>query len=168
MKARPHPDPSRRRTLPKRPRPGSILEIKTPGGLGYLQVVGKDPEYGELIRVFPGSRPHRPSSFEEFVSRNDSYYVFFPAGAAVRRGLVSIVGFEEISPNVPVPPLMRRPGGRTPGGRVLNWFVRSPGGAEEFIEELTPEQAKLPLAVIWNDTLLAERIDERWRPELQR
>ena len=59
-------------------------------GLGYAQYVAHDTTLGPQIRVLPGVHKERPT-LPALVQQKALYYVHFPLGAAVRRGLVGIV-----------------------------------------------------------------------------
>jgi hypothetical protein len=63
-------------------------------------------------------------------------------------------------------PPMRRPGGRDAGGKVLNWWIHDDNG-EKKVDRLNENQRHYSLAVIWNDTLLIERIYSGWLPEVE-
>lgn len=148
---------------PSRTKFGDVFEIKTARGLGYFQFVNKHPEFGQLIRVLPGIHEERPADLSKLSAEKEVYFVFFPVTAAVSKALVEKIG------NFAVPiwaqgiPLMRRPGARAPGGKVLTWFIVNDRG-EKLVKELSEDQRQLSLAVIWNDTLLAERIAAGWKP----
>jgi hypothetical protein len=88
----------------KRPKIGDVVEIRTPKGLGYFQYVERDPTLGPRIRVLPGTFDERPN-IGAVAMRKAAYYVHFPLGAAVSRGLVAIVG----SAPLPDPGPARRP-----------------------------------------------------------
>jgi hypothetical protein len=77
---------------------GDIVEITTGKGLVYAQYTHKHKMYGALLRVFRKFHGVRPSDFTELVRNRAAFMCFFPLGAAVNRGIVSIAG------NVVVPP----------------------------------------------------------------
>jgi hypothetical protein len=60
---------------------------------------------------------------------------------------------------------MRLAGAHLPGGKILNWWALE-DGKERRLGELTPEQRRWSIAETINDTLLIERIEEDWRPEM--
>lgn len=144
--------------------PGLVLEIKTSAGLAYFQYVSRHPEYGELIRVLPGVFRTRPEDAESLALKEELYAVFFPVAAALRHGIVSKVGRGVIPSGKWKNRKMRRPGARAKGGRILTWVIEGDEDSE-VVNELTADQLKLPMAVIWNDTMLKERVADRWRPE---
>jgi hypothetical protein len=151
----------------KRPKLGDIVEIKTPDGLAYAQFVNKHdqpPNYGPLIRVLPGLYKSRPSDFFDLVSQPERFLVFFPLGPAVSRGIVTVVANEPIPDHLIGFPILRSPGARDASGRILNWWLWD-GRTKWRVDELSADQRKLSLAVIWNDTLLIQRIVEGWSPE---
>jgi hypothetical protein len=153
--------------MPKRPRIGDIVELRTSQGLAYAQYTHKHtapPVYGELIRVLPHIHPSRPCSFADLVSQKELFFVFFPLGSAVRRNIVTLVGNMEVPDRCREFPLFRT-GFRAPDtGRVDKWWLWD-GKREWPIGELTPEQRELPVRECINDTLLVERIVSGWLPQ---
>ncbi|MBQ9226348.1 MAG: hypothetical protein IJ177_09210 [Fibrobacter sp.] len=84
----------------KRPKIGDIIEIPTRSGFAYAQFTHKHSMYGALLRVHNTVYQTRQSLdvIQLVVSvREPDFSVFFPLGAAVHRGIVSIVG------NAPIP-----------------------------------------------------------------
>jgi hypothetical protein len=141
---------------------GDIVEIKTGKGLVYAQYTHKHQQYGALLRVFRKFYGVRPSDFTELVRSRPAFMCFFPLGAAVNRGIVSIVD------NVVVPPEAFptfRGGVIDPStGKVKVWWLWD-GEREWRVGELTAEQRRLSFSEVWNDTLLIERIESGWTPE---
>jgi hypothetical protein len=146
------------------PRVGDVIEFQTGIGFAYAQVIAKIPSWGPLIRVLAGAWEHRPQSLEGVAAASHRFYVFFPVGAAISRGLVAFVG------NVPVPgsarefPLLRQRGRVESDGQVTSWWLWD--GAKKWrVGQLTPEQKRLSIAELINDTLLVARVENDWRPE---
>jgi hypothetical protein len=75
----------------RRPRIGDLIEIQTPAGLGYVQYVARDKVMGPQIRVLPGAFAERPD-LGNLALEKALYYVHIPLGAAVSRGLLTLVG----------------------------------------------------------------------------
>lgn len=147
----------------KRPRIGDVIEIPTPKGLAYAQYTHKHPRYGALIRVLPGLYKSRPAEYSALVQQVERFFVFFPVGAAVARGIVSLIAHGIVPERCQPFPLFRD-GVKDPAtGRVETWWLWD-GEREWRVGELTPEQRNLPIRSIWNDTLLIERIMEGWSP----
>lgn len=144
-------------------KPGDVFILRTPKGDAYLQYTLKNPEYGQLLRVLPGLHVQPPASLTELVQDKEVFFVFFPLQAAVNRGLVRFVANHEVPLWAQGLPVMRRPGGRAPNGKPLNWILWD--GTEEWrVDKLSEEEAEMSLAVIWNDTLLIERLCAGWLP----
>ncbi len=101
-------------------------------------------------------RPNRPGPLPR------KLLAFHPAIAAVVRGLASGVGH---LPARGVPIRLRRPGARV-GTEVRTWIIEDRSG-EVVREKLSAEERRLPIAVIWNQELLAQRVAEGWRPEME-
>jgi hypothetical protein len=100
----------------------------------------------------------------EIAAANHRFYVFFPVGAAINRGLVTFVG------NVPLPvsmrefPLLRQRGRIELGGEVTSWWLWD-GTKKWRVGQLTAKQKRLSIAELMNDTLLVARVENDWRPE---
>jgi hypothetical protein len=142
---------------------GDIVEIPLTAGFGYAIVSHKHDKYGHLLRVFEGTWEYPLDRLEELLDRGEQFMCFFPLGAAVRRKIVSIAG------NLPVPESMTafpifRSGLVNTNRKVDNWFLWD-GEKSWRIGDLKPEQRKLPVRGIWNDTLLVDRIESGYRPE---
>lgn len=148
-----------------RPTPGDVYEVKTPKGLGYFQYVCTNREMGELIRVLPGTHHQQSHDFFNVASQEELCFVYFPLAAAVRRNLVRHAGHAALPPHAREHPEMRAPGFIDSSGRVHNWFFWDGERWKGRVDKLTPAQARLSIAEVWNDTLLAERIAANWRPE---
>jgi len=148
----------------KRPRPGDIAEIMTPTGMGYFQFCWKDSSLGYFVRVFSETYLTRPTDFALIAAAPERFTVFFPLGAAASRGLVQLVANEVIPERHRGRTPLRRRGAIDREGRVITWIIDD-GVEQSVVSTLTPEQAQLSPAAIWNDTLLAERIAAGWKPE---
>jgi len=149
-----------------RPRPGDVFELATSKGYAYIQCCLKHPRYTYLIRILPGMYETQPSSLKDLATRREAFFVFFPLGAAARRGIVRWVTNEALPKWAQKQPLMRLEGGSAPGGKVLNWRLWDGGTKETLVQKLTDDQKKVSIAEIWNDTLLIERICQGWKPEV--
>jgi len=149
--------------MPKAPKIGDVIEVRTSRGLAYIQYVFRHtspPVYGELVRVLPGIYESEPD-LHELAQQKERFFVFYPVVAACRRGLARVVGKEDVSGFRF--PLMRQPGFRDKDGKVLDWYLWD-GEQTSPLEELTEEMKQLSIAAIWNHELLIERIDEGWSP----
>jgi hypothetical protein len=148
----------------KKPRPGDLLELETPRGLAYVQYTGKHPKYGGAIRVFPGLFfETRPQDWNSLLS-HESYFTFYPVGAAAWHGLVKIVANLPLPPEGLFPARFRRSGWITKEGKVTLWFICE-GDQETRRTELSAEEKKLSIASIWNHEFLIDSLVEEWRPE---
>jgi hypothetical protein len=143
-----------------RPKIGDIVEIGTPSGYAYAQYSHhhyQPPTFGALLRVLPGLYQQRPQLLGELVQGPERFFVFFPLGAAVRRGIVSIVGHADIPERIKSFPLFRDGIVDPATGRVEKWWLWD-GQREWQVGELTPDQQQLPMRQIVNDTFLIEKI----------
>jgi hypothetical protein len=146
-------------------RVGDVFEIDTPRGLAYFQYTFKHPDFGQLIRVLDGVFTARPKDIADLVRKAERFFVFFPLSAAAHRKIVRWVATFELPSRLHGMPSMRRPGGRTPSGKVLNWRIFNPmDESERLVASLSEEERNLSLIAIWNDTLLCERICSGWKP----
>jgi len=76
---------------------GDVVELNTNRGFSYLHYTHKHRQYGALLRAFAGFHEARPSSLTELMVGASVFQCFFPLGAAVDQGIVSIVGNVELS-----------------------------------------------------------------------
>jgi hypothetical protein len=141
-----------------RARVGDVLELDAPRGCVYLQYLGKHPQYGDAVCVCRAPHAIRPAIVVDLF--RDSYVAFYPAAAAVSRGLAKIVGR---LPAESMPSRLRRPGARV-GREVRTWIIEEPSG-EIVKHALSAEELRLPIAAIWNHEMLLQRVEEGWRPE---
>jgi hypothetical protein len=88
------------------------------------------------------------------------YEIFYPVSAALSHGVAVVVGH---IPTQGLPNRLRRPGARI-GRKIETWIIEDAVG-EVLRRELSGEERALPIAVIWNHALLAQRVHEGWRPE---
>jgi len=151
------------KTVPKRPKIGSVIEIEVPSGFAYAQCINKHvvpPHWGFLIRVFPTIHTTPPTEFGEIISGPELFKIFFPVGAAVARNIVKIVAQETVPEAFRAFPLFRA-SNSTPESYKGGWWLWD-GEKEWYIGELTVEQRQYPIRSICNDTRLIERIEEGW------
>ncbi len=146
--------------MSKRPKLGDIVEIPLPGnGTGYAQYTHKHKQYGALLRVFQIRR-----KVEDIADLSNSplqFTSFFPLGAAVNRGIVSIVGNLPVKDEFQAFPIFRT-GVVNASGVVEVWWLWD-GESETRIGKLTPKQMEYPIRGVINDTLLIERICTGWQ-----
>jgi hypothetical protein len=147
-----------------RPRIGDVIAIPTPAGEGYAQYTHDHEDYGELIRVLPGTLEQEPGDLQALVDQRERFNVFFPLAAALRQGIVNVVA------NAAVPRAAHdfprfRAGIPVPGepGKYQRWYIWD--GAEEWpVDELSDEQRDLSIREIVNDTMLVKLIVSGWSP----
>jgi len=137
---------------------GDLFEICTSKGFAYAQYSHHNALCGALIRVLPGLFDQRPDHLRSIVTKNHLFVVFFPVQEAVDKHLVEIVG------NYPIPveaqqfPLFRAGAINVLTGTVKTWWLWD-GDKEWKVERMSPEEMRLPLREIVNDTLLIEKIE---------
>lgn len=157
----------------KRPRIGDIYELKVPSGLAYVQYTHEGEDNGELVRVLPGIHSSRPDDFASLSEQKELYFIFCLLAHGLRRGEIEMVSNQPVPERARPFPTMRKAGGRSREGRVLNWHighglrlytVQEMQNAL-YTRELTPEQKKLSIAEIWPISTLAAEIEKGWMPE---
>ena len=146
------------------PKPGDLIEMRTARGLAYAQVTHKVQLFGTLIRVLEPIVPERPSDLEAIARSRERFVTFFPVAAAVKREIVTLAGSASIPPHARKFPLLRQRGNVLADGVVADWWLFD-GSRQWRVGRLAPDQARLSIAEVVNDTLLRERIDSDWRPE---
>lgn len=142
---------------------GDIFEIPTPKGLAYGQYLLRHKEYGALVRMFSKFHDQRPRELAE-TTGDVQFICFFPLQAAVNKNIVTIVGNASIPIEASTLPTFRTGEEDPATGKVAVWWFWD-GEKEWPVGALTPEQRKMPMRGIWNDTLIIERLIEGWRPE---
>lgn len=143
---------------------GDVIEIKTKNGWSYAQYTHKHTQYGALLRVFGDIYKSRLEDFSELVKSNPAFMCFFPLGAAVDQGIVSVVGNTDLPVESRVFPTFRAGVVDPATRRVGVWWLWD-GEKEWRVGELTSDQRHLSIRGVWNDTLLIERLESGWRPE---
>lgn len=150
-------------TKRRKVRLGDIIEVPTSKGHAYAQYINDHPMWGQLICVFDAVFYARPASFDAISAGPTRFKVFFPLAAAVQAGIFEVICNQPIAgDNQPFP--VFRDGNADSNGRVTVWYLWD-GVREWKIGALTPEQRKLPLRSIWNDTMLIHKIENGWTPE---
>jgi hypothetical protein len=146
---------------------GNIVEIQTSKGLAYAQYShkhDKPPKYGALLRVFDQIFQEQPADLEGLTRLPIQFSIFFPLQTAVNQNIVKIVGNITVPENLRSFPLFRSGTPDRETKKVATWWLWD-GEREWRVGELTPEQRKLPIEGVWNDTMLIRRIESGWRPE---
>lgn len=149
--------------MPKRVQIGDIIEIPTAKGLAYAQYTHQHPTHGGLIRVFDTLFENRPGDFSKLVAGPVRFSTFFPVRAAINRSIFQIVGHENVAPHNQSFPIFRNGIAEPTTKKVAVWWFWD-GEREWKVGEITPEQRKMPIAGVWNDTMLVERIEAGWTP----
>ena len=150
--------------MAKRVRIGDVVEIPTRRGLAYVQYTHEVERWGSLLRVLPSFFPSRPDRFDQLVLQPHRFVTFFPLRAAVSRKIFEVVDNQPLSPEAQAFPLFRKAGFVDREGKVHDWWLWD-GNRQWQVGQLSPEQRRLPMLGVWNDTLLIARIEEEWLPE---
>lgn len=146
---------------------GDIVEIQTSKGLAYALYShkhDKPPKYGALLRVFDQLFQERPKDIQGLAKLPIRFSAFFPLQAAVKQDIVKVIGNITVPENLKPFPLFRSGIPDKTTKKIATWWLWN-GEKSWRIGELTPEQRKLPLRGILNDTMLIHQIETGWRPE---
>lgn len=153
--------------MPKRARKGDVVEISTKRGFAYAQYLLRHEQMGALVRALPGFFSERPTRFTDLVTQSPRFITFFPVGAAVHRGIFPVVAHVPVSEAGQRLPLFKARGHIDRQGRVHDWRIRDGERERRISGRLPPKYHSLPEWEIINDTLLIERLEEDWTPELE-
>ncbi len=148
-----------------RSRIGDIFEIKTRLGLAYAQITHRIPSWGQLIRVIDGFFPSRPFDLEDLAMYETRFVTFFPADAALSRGIFERVGNASMpSPDQRFPVFKSGIPAQDTRRVGDNWWLWD-GKIERRVGRLRSDQKRFPIRQIINDTMLIHRIESGWLPE---
>ncbi|MDO6967118.1 hypothetical protein [Rhizobium alvei] len=150
--------------MKKVPKIGDVVEFKSESGYIYAHYSHKHKTFGPLLRVFREIRKKRPENFDVIVTETPQYLVFFPLHAAVKQGVVEIVGNASIPLQAQPFPLFRN-GIADPITKKIDIWWLWDGEKEWRVGKLTEEQRKLSMLQIVNDTALIERVEAGYKPE---
>lgn len=139
---------------------GTILEVPTANGGAYVQVCGRHPNYGWLVRALPGLFAERPD-LEALVRRPSRFVTFFAPAPYLDRGDLDIVGSTDVPTDESGVPVMKV-GLKRPDGS-WRWWTWD-GEREVERAALTPEEANLPVRGVVNLALLRTMIVTDWEP----
>jgi hypothetical protein len=140
---------------------GDIVEFQTPVGKVFALYTHKHAKYGSLLRVFEHINKSHPMEISDVIGKSVQFSCFFPLNSAVARGIVSVVGNIPVPSNLSAFPIFRDGIADPRTGKVAVWWLWD-GEKEWRVERLTPEQRKMPIRGIWNDTLLVDRAMSGW------
>jgi len=157
----------------QKPKIGDIYEIKMPSGLAYVQYTHETEDGTHLIRVLPGIYSSRPYDLVALSQQKELYFIFTVLTHALRKKELALISNQPIPEWAKPFPIMRKPGGRERGGKILNWCIGHGLRLNTIkdiqqalhVRELTPEQKKLSVAQIWPVSTLAMEIERGWLPE---
>ena len=142
---------------------GDVFEIQTSKGFGYFQCIKESPSYeSELIRIFKGVyRDVDEAQIEILVEKEESFYIQFPLKYGVKKKVIRYVGNYLVPKTVEIPKFFRDK--HIVKGEFVSWHIIDGETLMiQSVKELTAEQRRLSPAGMWNDTLLAERIENGW------
>ena len=131
--------------MAKRVKIGDIMQILTSEGISYAQVTHKNPRYGYLIMVFPGTYPKTPKDFNSVVDQRPQFSAFFPVQQAVNQGLFAIVANVAVSDRNALFPIFRS-GLRGKDGKIMgSWWLWDGETETRLDRPLTNEEKNIQL-----------------------
>ncbi len=144
-------------------RPGDIIEVRVLKGYAYLQYVGFHPEYLETVHVMLGIRETRPNDLRSLAG-SPGYIAFYEASLSVSLGWTRVVDNWTLPDGVEIPSRIRREAATDKAGNMTSWVLEN-GAQSVTVEQLSADDARLPIGVSWNHEMLVKRISQGWRPE---
>ena len=139
-----------------RVKPGLAFSIICDRGFAIGLYTHKHLRLGELVWLADGFWDEEPTASDVANIRSWRWCVFFPLGAAVRRGLVTPIADVAIPAELVEFPTLRN------GSKRQGWFRLQDGD----LNSLDPTtDASLPIAMLVNDTRLKEMLVTGWEPE---
>ena len=146
---------------------GDVLKIETSKGIAYIQYVQSPLNSNEIemTKVFYKLHSEPICINDKFISdnENDFFFLSFPVKAAEKKGILNFVDNVPLNKNFQAPIHFRT---ENPFGKGWNIVDKS---LDKYVEtgllNLTEEQKKLSPWGVWNDTLLAENLENGWRLE---
>lgn len=144
---------------------GDVFEIETSKGIAFFQYVHKDETIGSLIRILPSLHEGTQNDLlNDLVKQKELYFIHFPLGPALSRGIVRKVGNYPISNEFVLPQKFRD--SYIVNGEFICWhIVDYETWKRDRVEVLTHEQKQLSPWGTWNDTMLKEKLVEGWTLE---
>ena len=150
----------------KRVKNGDVFEISTKRGIAYFQCVKEaKPTECEVIRILPGVYSiDQIKNLDELVKQDEVFFIQFPLKYAVKQNCVRLIGNYPVPEQVKLPKYYRDK--HIVKGEFVSWHIVDAKTLKiRAVKELSEEEKHLSPAGIWNDTLLAERIAEEWKPD---
>jgi hypothetical protein len=153
--------------MPKRVRIGDVVEIQTKRGLVYAHYVLNHDEMGALLKLAQGFFEQQPGDFAQLMGKPARFVAFFPLGAAINRKIFKVVGNIPVSDADEKLPQFIASGHIDRKGCVHNWLLKDNDRTIRLGRMLRKEHRSLPHWEIINDTLLIERLEDDWSPEIE-
>jgi len=127
--------------------------------MACFQLIQFDPAIGALVRVFPEIREESVLT-SELMNSTAQFFTYVALSAMQRAGLVVRLG----AAPAPAAPAMRTPGGVSPDGKPLNWWIFAPDGARHRVDTLSAEEERLSIREVITADTLYDRVVTAWTP----
>lgn len=139
---------------------GSILEVATISGYGYLQTTHRDGWAGDVLRVLPGlfADPLSDEAIDRLAMEEESYFILTVASMVAHEDGVRVVGHRPIPERAQGMPPFR-----------FAWRFNDPhrsvyvDGQQVFVERFTPEQETWSLLQHLPIDEIKQRIERQWQ-----
>lgn len=145
---------------------GDLFQIKTSKGLAYFQCVKETSATEcEVIRILPGVFESTDNiNLNALIELKEVFFVQFPLKYALKQNVIKLIGNYPVPKDVQLPKFYRDK--HIVKNEFVSWHIINSDTLHiRSVKELSEDEKKLSPAGIWNDTLLAERIAEGWKPE---
>jgi hypothetical protein len=146
---------------------GDVFEIATQAGLAYLQYTHRRGAFGVLVRVIEGIFAERPSDIVALVRAPTRFFVFYPVGPALNRGLIARVARAEVPTHAADFPILRVSGLRDPITKESDWWLWD-GVREWHVGRLSEQEREFSVRSIVNHAMLVSMIASGWSPRDRR
>ena len=146
-------------------KPGDVFSIEVRGGKAYFQFINKNKTMSSLIRVLPGIHEQSSGDISDIAIQPTRFWTFFPVAESLKDSVIQKEGNYPIPVHAQKMPLFRTGVVNPETKRVETWWLWD-GEKSWKAGNLTDDQRRLPIRGNWNDTLLKERIEQGWLPEL--
>jgi hypothetical protein len=151
--------------VPKKIKLGDVFEVATSIGLGYIQCIYSDQNWGECVRVFEKTHFTRVNDVDFFATQHQLFITFIPLKYMIRHRLAIHVGNADVPEKSRRLPLFRT-GLVDVNGDIKTWWLRNvETGHEEKYGSLSKEILSLPISGIWTYRLLVLGIEQGYKSE---
>lgn len=142
---------------------GDVFQLKTTTGYAYFQCAKEAPAIdSEIIRVFNVTFESVDKvDFKQLLAEKEAYLIQFPIKYALKKNIVEYIGNYQLPQDFVLPRYYRTT--HIIKGEFKCWHIVDSETLERrSISNLSDEEMMLSPWGMWNDTLLVERIVNKW------